>query len=94
MALLRTPRTAPGYVKAPSRYARANCRELAELAGVIGKVENCVTLGVRRAGDADVHLAGWASARCTDPHSVAYQGSAATFGLLAVAGADTPETTS
>jgi len=32
MAQLRTPGTAPDYVTAPSRYARANCRELAEAA--------------------------------------------------------------
>ena len=51
-----------------------------------------VALGYPRLGR--VHLAGWASARWTDCHSVAYQGFAATCGLLAVGGADWPETTS
>ena len=51
-----------------------------------------VALGYVRIGR--VHLVGWASARWTDCHSVAYQGSATTRGLLAVGGADWPETTS
>ena len=73
-------RATVGDAAQPSRYAPELRRDRRDVA----------------AGDAGfgrAHVPGWASARLTDCHRVAYQAFAATCGLLAAFGFDWPETT-